>query len=97
MSENFGYRAFDEGVRQFTIEEWLEILQDSEITKAKDWELIDVIFQSENYVSNATEIGKRLGYSRHNPVNKMPANWVKRMEKKHDVKLSFTENGKPKY
>lgn len=97
MSENIGYRAYDEGVRQLTVEEWVAILQDEEVTHENNIQILNAFFSSvKNYASYGKEIARKLGYAGDN-VNGQIKGHAIRIAKKYNVEFSLHRDGKTRY
>jgi 5-methylcytosine-specific restriction protein A len=80
---------------QLTKNQFLEILQDQEITKPEDLAVFQAMYAFEGHKAYASQIGRILGVKSKfpaSPINLQIGRLAKRLAKKHDVILSTYEN-----
>jgi 5-methylcytosine-specific restriction enzyme A len=80
---------------QLTKNQFLEILQDQEITKPEDLAVFQAMYAFEGHKAYASQIGRILGVkSKHpaSPINLQIGRLAKRLAKKHEVIFSTYEN-----
>lgn len=82
--------------RTFSTDEWIEIIQNKDITQAKNIEILQVMYSFEGHKAAASQVGLILGYGGKNPaspVNALIGYWGKRLIQKRPIELSKRDNG----
>lgn len=64
---------------RLTTEQWLAILQNKKITKAKQLAVLNVIYHSPNRQSRAEWIAAALGYKTHSPINLIVGHYAQKI------------------
>jgi len=78
--------------------EWVEILQNPNITRDIDIKIFQTLYSFENYKASSSQVGRILGYEGKNtagPLNLEIGRYAKRIAKNYDI--NFTERESRKY
>ncbi len=85
---------------ELTTIEWVEILQNEEITKPTDLEIFQTMYDFPNQAASASQVGIILGSKDKKPAGRINLNiWrlAERISKDYDINLSVRKNKKYKY
>ncbi len=80
--------------------EWIDILQNPELTKNFDLEIFQALYAFENHQAPAGQIGKILGFTGKNTsasINLEIGRYAKRIAKLYDINFTVRQNQKYKY
>lgn len=80
-----------------TIEQWIEILQNTKVTTEKRLAVLQVLYSFDECKASSSQIAKLLGYSRHSPVNRIVGAYGEEIAQHYDVNLSLRATQKYKY
>lgn len=87
-------------MKELSKEQFIQILQDTEIARQEDIELFQTIYAFENHQAAASQVGQILGYKGKmpgSPINLQIGRLGKRIATKIDIQLTQRENLKYKY
>lgn len=83
--------------KTLTTIEWIEVLQDNEITKEKDISILQAMYSFEGNKAAASQIGMiltgEMGRKASGPINLEMGNWGKRLVKKYPIRFTKREDG----
>jgi len=79
---------------ELTTKQWIEILQDSELTTEIDIAMFQSLYTFEGHKASASQVGLILG-THHGPLNLEIGRYAKRISKHHDI--NFTARSEKKY
>lgn len=85
---------------ELTKDQFVEILQDSEITRAEDLAVFQTIYSFDGHKAYASQVGRILGIKAKlpaSPINLQIGRLAKRIAKKHDINFTIRQNQKFKY
>lgn len=85
---------------ELTKEQFLEILQDSEITRPADLIIFQTIYSFDGHKAYASQVGRILGVKAKlpaSPLNLQVGRLAKRIAKKYDISFTVRSNQKVKY
>ncbi|SDH82241.1 HNH endonuclease [Myroides phaeus] len=80
--------------------EWIEILQNPELTNNFDLDIFQALYAFENHQAPASQIGKILGFTGKNTsgsLNLEIGRYAKRIAKNYDINFTIRQNKKYKY
>lgn len=83
-------------IRTLTINEWIDVLRDKEITNDMDIAILQAMYSFEEHKAAASQIGLILGFkgkSASSPLNLEMGRWGKRLVKKYSVTLTVRNDG----
>lgn len=79
---------------ELSTKQWIEILQDSELTTEIDIAMFQSLYTFEGHKASASQVGLILG-THHGPLNLEIGRYAKRISKHHDI--NFTARSEKKY
>lgn len=85
---------------ELTKEQFLEILQDSEVTRPDDLAVFQTIYSFDGHKAYASQVGRILGVKAKlpaSPINLQIGRLAKRIAKKHDIDFTVRQNQRFKY
>ena len=86
--------------RQLNKTEWIEILNDDNLTSQRDLSIFQTIYSFNNHQAYGSQIGKKLGYSDKKPqapLNLEIGRYAKSIAKAYDISFNERQNKKYKY
>lgn len=85
---------------ELTKDQFVEILQDSEITRPEDLAVFQTIYSFDGHKAYASQVGRILGIKAKlpaSPINLQIGQLAKRIAKKHDIDFTIRQNQQFKY
>lgn len=76
---------------------WVEVLRDKNVTTESDFEVLRIVFESENHEITASEIAAMLNKPHHGELCLQIYRFSKRVIKKTGAHPSLKEDGKPRW
>ena len=76
-----------------TIEQWIELLQDQDIMREKDIELLKLIYASDDFMATASQLAKRLNMPHFAPLNSQTGRLGKRIVKRLKIEAPKEKHG----
>ena len=85
---------------ELTKEQFIEILQDNDITKPEDLAVFQTIYSFDRHKAYASQVGRILGVKAKlpaSPINLQIGRLAKRIASKHDINFTVRQNQKFKF